>query len=180
MTCSESPETPYIPFDPEALSVIHRPAPRTPRTRSYSTASTSADCSKTEVDALDRYAQEVDRLTMPVAFLHGTDDPFVHERSLEAVRDMPSADLTVHVYEGRQRHEVLNETNRDEVIGHLADWMEPVSRAWNSRHRMRRPHSACRRQGHSALATRCRWHMLLAYDCNRHSCIHRIERPEGG
>ena len=40
---------------------------------------------------------------------------------------MPSADLTVHVYEGA-RHEVLNETNRDEVIGHLADWMERVSR----------------------------------------------------
>ena len=86
-----------------------------PRTRSYSTAQYKRGLLEAEVDALDRYAQEVDRLTMPVAFLHGTDDPFVpYERSLEAVRDMPSADLTVHVYEGA-RHEVLNETNRDEV-----------------------------------------------------------------
>jgi alpha-beta hydrolase superfamily lysophospholipase len=123
------PELPYIPFDPEALS-------RDPQAG----ASYAADplvfhgqykrgLLEAEVDALDRYAQEVDRLTMPVAFLHGTDDPFVpYERSLEAVRDMPSADLTVHVYEGA-RHEVLNETNRDEVIGHLADWMERISPA---------------------------------------------------
>jgi alpha-beta hydrolase superfamily lysophospholipase len=59
-------------------------------------------------------------------FLHGTDDPFVpYERSLRAVRDMPTEDVTVHVYRGA-RHEVLNETNRDEVIGHLANWIDRV------------------------------------------------------
>jgi len=29
------------------------------------------------------------------------------------------------VYEGA-RHEVLNETNRDEVVGHLADWLDRI------------------------------------------------------
>jgi alpha-beta hydrolase superfamily lysophospholipase len=39
---------------------------------------------------------------------------------------MPTADLTVHVYEGA-RHEVFNETNRDEVIGHLTTWIDRIS-----------------------------------------------------
>ena len=81
------------------------------------------------MEALDRFARDIERLTMPVAFLHGTDDPFVPcERSLQAVRDMPTSDLTVHVYQGA-RHEVLNEIDRDEVIGHLAAWMDRIAPA---------------------------------------------------
>jgi len=124
-----APELPYIPFDPEALS-------RDPQAG----ASYAADplvyhgqykrgLLEAEVVALDRFARDVGRLTMPVACLHGTGDPFVpYERSLEAVRNMPTSDLTVHVYEGA-RHEVLNETNRDEVIGHLADWIDRIAPA---------------------------------------------------
>jgi alpha-beta hydrolase superfamily lysophospholipase len=41
---------------------------------------------------------------------------------------MPTRDRTEHVYPGA-RHEVLNETNRDEVIGDLADWLELVAPA---------------------------------------------------
>lgn len=123
------PELPYIPFDPEALS-------RDPQAG----ASYAADplvyhgqykrgLLEAEVEALDRVAQDIGHLTMPVAYLHGTDDPFVpYERSLQAVQDMPTSDLTVHVYEGA-RHEVLNESNRDEVIGDLADWIEGISPA---------------------------------------------------
>jgi alpha-beta hydrolase superfamily lysophospholipase len=123
------PELPYVPFDPGALS-------RDPQVG----ASYAADplvyhgqykrrLLEAEVEALDRFAQDVDRLTMPVLFLHGTDDPFVpFERSLQAVRDMPSSDLTVHLYPGA-RHEVLNETDRDEVIGHLTAWAERIAPA---------------------------------------------------
>lgn len=123
------PGLPYIAFDPEALS-------RDPAAG----ASYAADplvyhgqykrgLLEAEVEALDRYALEVDRLSMPVAYLHGTADPFVpYERSLEAVRAMPTRDLTVHVYDGA-RHEVLNETNRGEVIGHLSDWADRVAPA---------------------------------------------------
>jgi alpha-beta hydrolase superfamily lysophospholipase len=117
------PELPHIPFDPAALS-------RDPAVG----AAYAADplvyhgqykrrLLEAEVVALDRFQAANHRLTMPVLFLHGTADPFVpYERSLRAVRDMPTADLTVHVYDGA-RHEVLNESNRDEVIEHLVSWV---------------------------------------------------------
>jgi alpha-beta hydrolase superfamily lysophospholipase len=80
-----------------------------------------------EVAALDAFALDIDRLTAPVLLLHGTADPFVpYERSLQAVRDMATEDVTVHLYEGG-RHEVLNEINRDEVIDDLATWIQRVA-----------------------------------------------------
>jgi alpha-beta hydrolase superfamily lysophospholipase len=41
---------------------------------------------------------------------------------------MPTDDVTVRLYEGA-RHEVLNETNRDEVLRDLADWIDRVTPA---------------------------------------------------
>jgi alpha-beta hydrolase superfamily lysophospholipase len=123
----EQPELPFIPFDPLALS-------RDPEVG----ASYAADplvyhgqykrpLLEAEVVALDRFADDLGRITMPVLFLHGTEDPFVpYQRSLQAVNDMPTSDLTVHVYEGA-RHEVLNETNREQVIGDLAEWLGRIS-----------------------------------------------------
>jgi hypothetical protein len=49
-----------------------------------------------------------------------------YERSRRAVRDMPAVDRTEHLYDGA-RHELVNETNRDEVIGHLAAWIARVT-----------------------------------------------------
>jgi alpha-beta hydrolase superfamily lysophospholipase len=121
------PKLPYVPFDPAALS-------RDPSVG----ASYAADplvyhgqykrsLLEAEVAALDRFQHDIGRLDMPVLFLHGTDDPFVpYERSLQAVRNMPATDVTTHVYQGA-RHEVLNETNRDEVIGHLSEWIERIA-----------------------------------------------------
>ncbi|HSW43899.1 MAG TPA: lysophospholipase [Patescibacteria group bacterium] len=125
----ERPELPHVPFEPLALS-------RDPQVG----ADYAADplvyhgqykrrLLEAEVDALNRFQRDVGRLTMPVALFHGNADPFVpYERSLEAVREMPTDDLTVHVYQGA-RHEVLNEINRDEVIGHLADWIDRLPSA---------------------------------------------------
>ena len=80
-----------------------------------------------EVAALDRFNAELDRITMPVMFLHGDSDPFVpYETSLAAVKQMPTKDLTVRVYAGA-RHELVNELNRDEVIGALATFVERVT-----------------------------------------------------
>lgn len=118
------PELPYVPFDPLALS-------RDPDVGAGYAADPlvyhgqyKRGLLEAEVVALDRFQEQVDRLTMPVLFLHGTDDPFVpFERSLQAIEDMPTDDVTIHLYEGA-RHEVLNETNRDEVIGHLAEWID--------------------------------------------------------
>lgn len=72
-----------------------------------------------EMRALDGFQADIDRLTMPVLFCHGDDDPYVDYRtSLAAVEAMPSADTTIRVYEGA-RHELVNETNRDEVIDEI-------------------------------------------------------------
>jgi len=123
----DDPELPYVPFDPDAIS-------RDPATgASYASdplvyhGQYKRSLLVAEVAALDAFAEDLDRLTMPVAVLHGTADPFVpYERSVQAVRDMPTNDVTVHLYEGG-RHEILNETNREEVIGDLATWIDRIS-----------------------------------------------------
>jgi alpha-beta hydrolase superfamily lysophospholipase len=80
-----------------------------------------------EVTALDEFNAEVDRIGMPVLFLHGDADPFVpYETSLAAVKAFPTYDLTIRVYPGA-RHEVLNETNRDEVIGEIVRFCDRVA-----------------------------------------------------
>lgn len=120
------PELPHVPFDPAALS-------RDPEVgESYAGdphvyhGQYKRGLLEAEVAALDAYERENDRLTMPVLILHGTEDPFVpYERAVQAARDMPTEDVTVRVYEGA-RHEVLNESNRAEAIGHLVDWVQRV------------------------------------------------------
>lgn len=80
-----------------------------------------------EMIALDQFQDDIAALTMPVLFCHGDDDPYVDYRtSLAAVEAMPSADKTIHVYPGA-RHELVNETNRDEVIAEIADFVDRVS-----------------------------------------------------
>jgi alpha-beta hydrolase superfamily lysophospholipase len=80
-----------------------------------------------EVAALDRFNAELGRIVMPVMFLHGDADPFVpYETSMAAVKQMPTKDLTIRVYPGA-RHELVNETNREEVIAALAGFAERVT-----------------------------------------------------
>ncbi|MEM8747752.1 MAG: lysophospholipase [Actinomycetota bacterium] len=80
-----------------------------------------------EMRALDAFGDDLDRLTMPVLFCHGDDDPYVdHRTSLAAVEVMPSTDKTIRVYEGA-RHELVNETNRDEVIDEIVRFVTRVT-----------------------------------------------------
>ncbi len=122
------PELPDVPFDP--LSISRDPAVG---------ADYAADplvyhgqykrgLLEAEAEALDIFQRNIDELTMPILFLHGTEDPFVpYRRSLQAVEDMPAVDKTIHILEGA-RHEVLNEINKDEIIGYLTAWAERVAR----------------------------------------------------
>lgn len=117
------PELPYIPFDPLALSRDPDVGASYAQDPLVYHGQYKRQLLEAEVVALDRFADDIDKITMPVLFLHGTEDPFVpYRRSLEAVSEMPTEDLTVHVYEGA-RHEVLNESNRAEVIGDLLEWV---------------------------------------------------------
>ena len=82
-----------------------------------------------EVVALDRFNAEIGRLTMPVLFLHGHADPYVWYRtSLEAACRTPTADLVVRVFPGA-RHELVNETNRAEVLGEIVRFVARVAPA---------------------------------------------------
>jgi len=81
---------------------------------------------ESEVVALDEFRAEIDRITIPVGFFHGDSDPFVpYGDSLQAVLDMPSTDKRIRVYEGA-KHELVNETNKDEVLFDLPHWAEAV------------------------------------------------------
>jgi alpha-beta hydrolase superfamily lysophospholipase len=84
---------------------------------------------ESEIVALDRFNAEIDRVTMPVLFLHGSADPYVpYQDSLHAIERMASEDKTMRVYPGA-RHELVNELNRDEVIRDLIRWCERVFEA---------------------------------------------------
>jgi len=84
---------------------------------------------ESEVVALDEFRAEIDRITIPVGFFHGDADPFVpFGDSLQAVLDMPSADKRIRLYEGA-KHELVNETNRDEVLFDLLHWVNGVVRS---------------------------------------------------
>jgi alpha-beta hydrolase superfamily lysophospholipase len=123
------PELPYIPFDPLALSRDSQVGAAYAADPLVYHGQYKRGLLQAEVTALDRFEREIGRLTMPVAFFHGTDDPFVpYQRSLRAVQDMPTSDLTVRLYAGA-RHEVLNEANRDEVLDHLSAWIDRVAPA---------------------------------------------------
>jgi alpha-beta hydrolase superfamily lysophospholipase len=80
-----------------------------------------------ELETLDRFNAELDRIVVPVLFLHGTEDPFVpYQASLDAVERMPSLDKTAKLYHGA-RHELVNETNREEVVSDIVAFVERVT-----------------------------------------------------
>ncbi len=77
-----------------------------------------------EVVALDEFREEIDKIRIPVGFFHGTADPFVpYGDSLQAIDDMPSAAKTIKLY-AEAKHELLNEINKEEVIGDLQAWID--------------------------------------------------------
>ena len=120
-------DLPFVPFDPDAISRDPEAGAAYAGDPLVYHGQYKRPLLVAEVEALDTYAHNLDRLTMPVLLLHGTADPFVpYERSLQAVNAMPTDDATVRLYDGG-RHEVLNETNRDEVIGDLATWIRSVT-----------------------------------------------------
>ena len=124
-----APELPRIDFEPLAISRDTAVGAAYAEDELVYHGQYRCGLLEAEVVALDRFAQEIDRLTMPVALFHGSSDPFVpYERSLQAVRDMPTEDVTVHIYEDG-RHEVLNDSNRAQVIDDVADWIERVAPA---------------------------------------------------
>jgi alpha-beta hydrolase superfamily lysophospholipase len=121
------PELPSEPSDPGGMS-------RDPETvRAYAEdplvyhGGYKRPLLEAEVVALDRFNEEIDRLTMPVLFLHGEADPFVPaQTSARAVEQMPAATKTMKRYPGA-KHELVNELNRDEVIDDIMRFVQEVT-----------------------------------------------------
>ncbi|MYM37970.1 alpha/beta fold hydrolase [Duganella qianjiadongensis] len=72
------------------------------------------------------------RKDMPLYLFTGDHDPVNgmlawFDPLVQRLRGAGLTDLSTHVY-GGARHEVLNETNRDEVIGQLTGWLDRVCR----------------------------------------------------
>lgn len=64
---------------------------------------------------------------LPILIASGSDDPLAGGGDLvqllgQRYRDAGVADVTVTVYPGG-RHEILNETNRDEVTADIVAWL---------------------------------------------------------
>jgi len=124
-----APELPHIEYDPLAISRDPAVGAAYAEDELIYHGQYKRGLLEAEVVALDQFARDIGRLTMPVAVFHGSSDPFVPvERSLQAVQDMPTDDVTTHVYEDG-RHEVLNDSNRAQVIADLAAWIERVAPA---------------------------------------------------
>lgn len=68
------------------------------------------------------------RSELPILVMSGSDDPLAGQGQLiqlvgQRYRDAGVSDVTVIVYPGA-RHEIFNETNRDEVTADLLAWLE--------------------------------------------------------
>ena len=67
--------------------------------------------------------ERADEIRLPLLLLHGTDDhlaPASGSRFL--AENVGSPDVRLKIYEGL-RHELVNETERDEIIGKIRDWL---------------------------------------------------------
>lgn len=73
---------------------------------------------------VDSFPEQAARITVPVLIMYSESDPIVApEGSRMLAERVGSGDLTIRNWEGL-RHEILNEPERDEVIGAILDWLD--------------------------------------------------------
>ena len=67
--------------------------------------------------------QRASEIETPLLLLHGSDDHLTPASGSRFLAEKAgSADVTLKIYD-RMRHELVNETERDEVIGTIRDWL---------------------------------------------------------
>lgn len=72
-----------------------------------------------------RAANDADRIRLPVLYLHGEQDELVPIGPSQAAVAAFPVDVETHVYEGA-RHEILNETNKAEVLADVTAFVDRV------------------------------------------------------
>jgi alpha-beta hydrolase superfamily lysophospholipase len=71
-----------------------------------------------------RFPEQITRLTLPLLVMHGTADRIVPPAAGDLVDARASSeDKTYFRYDGLY-HELLNEPERDRVVGDIADWLD--------------------------------------------------------
>jgi acylglycerol lipase len=74
--------------------------------------------------AIDGFPDGATRLTLPVLVMHGTADTLVPPAATDMLEArLGSEDKSVIRYDGLY-HELLNEPERDRVLGDIADWLD--------------------------------------------------------
>lgn len=80
------------------------------------------------VRALDRIKRDTPQVSMPLLIMHGTADALAKpEGSIAFHERVGSSDKALKLYDGLY-HEILNEPERDQVIGDIAAWMDAHAR----------------------------------------------------
>jgi len=120
----EQPEIPDAPLDPDTLSrdpAIGRAYANDPLVYR---GPFKRQTLETLATAIERIAAAGDLGSLPTLWLHGDDDrlcPLPHAR--EAIERIRGDRLEARIYPGA-RHEVFNETNRDEVMRDLTAFLD--------------------------------------------------------
>jgi acylglycerol lipase len=75
-------------------------------------------------DEVASFPESAPRIDVPTLIMYATTDPIVAPEGSEMLAErIGSDDVTLRNWEGL-RHEILNEPERDEVIGEIADWLD--------------------------------------------------------
>ena len=73
---------------------------------------------------IDRFEQEVPRLTLPLLVMHSPLDRLTPYRGGRMVHDRASSQDKTFITYDELFHELLNEPEREQVLGDLADWID--------------------------------------------------------
>jgi alpha-beta hydrolase superfamily lysophospholipase len=75
-------------------------------------------------DEVATFADQAPRVDVPTLIMYSTSDPIVAPEGSEMLAErIGSDDVTLRNWEGL-RHEILNEPERDQIIGEIADWLD--------------------------------------------------------
>ena len=75
-------------------------------------------------NTISSFHDAVPRLTLPMLLMHGTDDPIVPSHGTDMVNERASSEDKTYIRYDGLYHEILNEPERDRVLGDIADWLD--------------------------------------------------------